>query len=119
MGSGLGENIRRKRKQLGLTQEDLAELSNLSVNFISRIERTNNQNISLQKLEAIARALNVTSIDLIKPTESIDKITNQIVDKNNYFLNKLIIELKKFPKDQSEEISKYFLYLIKSIKIDN
>lgn len=116
MGIGLGDNIRRKRKQLGLTQEDLAELSNLSVNFISKIERTSNQNISLQKLGAIAKALNISSVDLIKPAEPINKNVNLMNDQNSYFFNKLTVELKKFPKEQSEEISKYFLYLIKSIK---
>lgn len=110
MGIGLGDNIRRKRKQLGLTQEDLAELSNLSVNFISKIERTSNQNISLQKLDAIAKSSNISSVDLIKPTEQINKNANLMDDQNNYFFNKLTVELKKFPKEQSEEISKYFLY---------
>lgn len=32
-----------------MTQEDLAEFSSLSVNFISKIKRTGNQNISIQK----------------------------------------------------------------------
>lgn len=113
---GLGNTIRNKRKQLGLTQEDLAELSNLSVNFISRLERTNNQNISLQKLDAIAHALNVSSVELIKPTNKDNKNINVIDEQNSYFLNKLITELRKFPKERSEEISKHLFYVIKSIK---
>lgn len=115
---GLGDSIRNKRKQLGLTQEDLAELSNLSVNFISRIERTNNQNISLQKLDAIAKALNTSLIELIKP---IDKnITDTFSsEQDGYFLNKLITELKKFPQEQTENISKHLFYIIKSIKSEN
>ncbi|MBU3830169.1 MAG: helix-turn-helix domain-containing protein [Candidatus Limosilactobacillus merdavium] len=116
MGIGLGDNIRRKRKQLSLTQEDLAELSNLSVNFISKIERTSNQNINLQKLDAIAEALNISSIDSIKSTKPTNKNVNLADDQNSYFFNKLTVELKKLPKEQSEEISKYFLYLIKSIR---
>lgn len=34
-----------------MTQEELAEFSSLSVNFISKIERTGNQNISIQKCD--------------------------------------------------------------------
>lgn len=114
----LGDAIRNKRKQLGLTQEDLAELSNSSVNFISRIERTNNQNISLQKLDSIAKALNTSSIDLIGSSyeNAYDVVQN---NQDNYFLNKLTIEIKKFPKEQAEAISKYLFYLIKSIKNEN
>lgn len=43
----LGAVIRDRRKAMKLTQEDLAEFSGLSVNFISRIERTGDQNISI------------------------------------------------------------------------
>ncbi|WP_423789669.1 helix-turn-helix domain-containing protein [Limosilactobacillus pontis] len=35
----LGSEIRKRRIQLNLTQEDLAELSNISVNFLSQLER--------------------------------------------------------------------------------
>lgn len=45
----LGAVIRDRRKAMKLTQEDLAEFSGLSVNFISRIERTGDQNISIKK----------------------------------------------------------------------
>ena len=57
MNINLGEEISRRRREQKLTQEDLAELSDLSVNFISRLERTKDQNISIQNLDSIARAL--------------------------------------------------------------
>ncbi|TGD17455.1 helix-turn-helix domain-containing protein [Levilactobacillus suantsaiihabitans] len=47
INSIIGENIRTKRKILGLSQERLAEYSHLSTNFISRLEYTSNQNISI------------------------------------------------------------------------
>lgn len=61
MSINLGKEISRRRREQKLTQEDLSELSDLSVNFISRLERTKNQNISIQKLDSIARALNTTT----------------------------------------------------------
>ncbi|WP_243674318.1 helix-turn-helix domain-containing protein [Lentilactobacillus kisonensis] len=36
----VGKIIQQKRKALGITQEKLAELSNLSVNYISKMEAT-------------------------------------------------------------------------------
>lgn len=111
----LGDRIRKRRKELNLSQEDLAELSNLSVNFLSQLERTNNQNISIQKLDSIAQALGTTIGELI--STSSPKNTNDSADKwkNRYFLNKLIIELKKLPNDKSESISKHLLFIIQSL----
>ncbi|MCF1847657.1 helix-turn-helix domain-containing protein [Lactobacillus mulieris] len=53
----LGAVIRDRRKAMKLTQEDLAEFSGLSVNFISRIERTGDQNISIKKIVTELRKL--------------------------------------------------------------
>ncbi|MHA5136764.1 helix-turn-helix transcriptional regulator [Oenococcus oeni] len=53
----IGSNIRKIRKEEVLTQEKLAELSGLSINFIYRIERSNDQNISVKNLIMIAKAL--------------------------------------------------------------
>ncbi|WP_421721941.1 helix-turn-helix domain-containing protein, partial [Bacillus amyloliquefaciens] len=39
MNKTIGKNITARRHQLKMTQEQLAELSNLSVNYISKIER--------------------------------------------------------------------------------
>ena len=41
MNINLGEEISRRRREQKLTQEDLAELSDLSVNFISPIVKSN------------------------------------------------------------------------------
>jgi len=108
----LGNRIRKRRKELNLTQEDLAELSDLSVNFLSQLERTNNQNISIQKLDSIAQALNTTIEELISTSSNNN---NDPVGKENdrYFLNKLITELRKLPNKKAENISKYLLFISK------
>lgn len=74
-----------------MTQEDLAEFSSLSVNFISKIKRTGNQNISIQKLDAIAKELQTSVITLIdessktpEPQAFASKLSNDRV-----FLDKL------------------------------
>ncbi len=54
----VGFNIRRIREERGLTQEKLAELSDLHRAYIGQIER-GEKNIGLKNLERIAKALNI------------------------------------------------------------
>ena len=53
-----GKRVRELRINLNLTQEELAANSNISVDFISLIERGINAP-SFETLEALARALHV------------------------------------------------------------
>lgn len=53
----ISQLIRKKRKALSLTIEQLAEKSNVSISLISRIERGDVANISINKLSDIASAL--------------------------------------------------------------
>ncbi len=54
----LGKNIAKYRNKKNLSQEKLAELVELSREYITRVER-GQKNISLKKLFAIADALEV------------------------------------------------------------
>lgn len=54
----LGKNIAKYRKLKNMSQEKLAELVDLSREYITRVER-GQKNISLKKLFAIADALDV------------------------------------------------------------
>ena len=60
----VGEKIRACRQQKGLTQEKLAEKSDLHHNFIGEVER-GNMNVSLDALVKIAKALSIRVRDLI------------------------------------------------------
>lgn len=102
-----------------MTQEDLAEFSSLSVNFISKIERTGNQNISIQKLDAIAKALQTSVITLIdessktpEPQAFASKLSNDRV-----FLDKLTNDMKKLPVEQEEALAKSFITIINTSQI--
>ena len=54
------ENIKYYRKQQNLTQEQLAEIADLSSSYIKQIESTNNfKNIYFIRLVKISKALNV------------------------------------------------------------
>lgn len=54
----LGKNIAKYRQQKKLSQEKLAEMVDLSREYITRVER-GQKNISLKKLFAITDALDV------------------------------------------------------------
>jgi transcriptional regulator with XRE-family HTH domain len=60
----LGRGIRKRREELGLTQEQLAEKADLHWTFISGVER-GVRNISILKLLRIALALNTRVRDLV------------------------------------------------------
>lgn len=61
----LGEAVRAKRKEAGLSQEKLAEKADLSTVFISRVER-GRESPSVDNLVKIAKALGIRVRDLIE-----------------------------------------------------
>ena len=54
----LGREVRQRRKAAGLSQEDLAGLSGLHVNYIGGIER-GERNVGLKAFLRIAEGLNL------------------------------------------------------------
>jgi transcriptional regulator with XRE-family HTH domain len=61
----VGRNIRAQRTSAGMTLEELAERAEMSWPYLSEIER-GRENISLDKLARIAKALKVTLVDLVE-----------------------------------------------------
>ena len=60
-----GESLRTRRKQLGLSQEKLAEKAELHPKYVSEVER-GNKTISLDALFRIAKALKTPLRDLFE-----------------------------------------------------
>lgn len=52
------KNVKYYRRQLKISQEKLAELSDLSTNYIGEIERTNRK-VTIDTVEKIAKGLNI------------------------------------------------------------
>ena len=61
----LGGNMRRRRAELGISQEKLAELASLHRTYISTVERAQ-RNIGIDGLERIARALKLPLSKLLE-----------------------------------------------------
>ena len=65
----LGQNLRRRRKSLKLTQEAFAQRCGLHRTYVGAIER-GERNITLSTLASIAAALNIQPQKLIKVPKS-------------------------------------------------
>lgn len=61
-----GRNVRRYRNAVGMTQEQLAERSGFSQQYISGLER-GLRNPTIVSLFELAQALGVTPVALIEP----------------------------------------------------
>ena len=65
----LGVAIRKRRKELGLSQESLASVSGLDRTYVGGLER-GQRNPTLKVLWQIAEALEITPTELIGRTEA-------------------------------------------------
>ncbi len=89
----IGKRLAKIRKDKKLTQERLAEITNLANNYISNIE--NNRSIpSLETLVKLCEALEVTPNDILlgSSTSSQNYMNDELFDK----LNKCTAKEKRF-----------------------
>ncbi|MDF4187286.1 helix-turn-helix domain-containing protein [Ligilactobacillus salivarius] len=107
MNKTIGKNITARRHQLKMTQEQLAELSNLSVNYISKIERGTTPKISAKTLYQLAKSLNVSMENLLK-----EKATYKI--NIGPYQQQLETYLNQYPREEAEQLSKSIQKLLKS-----
>ncbi len=71
----IGQRLKKARKNLRMTQNELAEKLNISVAFVSRVERGNSR-ISLKRLTEFCSVLEVTEGDIL----------NGVSNSNNNYL---------------------------------
>lgn len=71
MSTTLGEKIKKRRKELGLTLEQLAERSDSSKSYIWELENKNPPRPSAEKLSKIAGQLGVTIEYLLGQNQNI------------------------------------------------
>ena len=102
--NNLGANIRARRHELGITQEQLSNQTGLSINYISRLEVGTANNVSAKTLSHIAEVLKT----------SMDSLVNGSTDEAEmgYYQKKLWQALNDMDKEQAEQVSKNVLGLI-------
>lgn len=97
----LGKRIREERLKKGLTQEQLAEKVDISLNFMSLIE--NGKNMSVQTLINLANALDV----------SIDYLLNENIP---YCEDKILCQISQNLQLLNDDEKIYFLNMIKQYR---
>ena len=94
----LAENMKSRRKILGISQAELAEKINTAPNYISKIE-AERQFPSVTMLEKIAIALNCDTIDLfstqILNKRKLDKIELNLKSSINALISQCFREITK------------------------
>jgi transcriptional regulator with XRE-family HTH domain len=73
---GVGERIRKRRVELGWTQEQLCQKAGISKGFLSDLEN-DKRSVSAENLLEIARAMNV-SLDYLMTGEASQEKPNQV-----------------------------------------
>jgi transcriptional regulator with XRE-family HTH domain len=64
--STIADNIKKYRSKIGVSQDKLSKLADVTYNTIIKIESGANKNPTIETLAKIAKALNVGVDDLIK-----------------------------------------------------
>ena len=102
----LSKNIKSARQNLNLTQESLAELSDISLNFLKDLEGSKS-GTSLLTLLKLCHALNMTPNQLLKdlykePNESNDNLMQKISLLNEYEKNAILSLIDYFTSHNSQ-----------------
>ncbi len=94
-----GERIFKMRKKRGYTREKLAELANVSVQFLADIER-GHKSMTVKTLRRIATALNVTTDYIVNGSGPFSE---------NAELNLMLASLSPYRRQQAEKLLAVFI----------
>ena len=104
----IGKLIKKERKKKGITQEELALLTNYSLSFIANIESNTYQSFSIHTLYNIANALNkkfVKNIPVLSQKFEIEtEMTLHALDKN-YRIKEIPIVYRDRPNGSTSKLS--------------
>lgn len=64
--STIGKNIKKLRQKKGISQDKLSKLADISLNTVVKIELDQNPNPTLETIQKLAKALDVSLDDLIR-----------------------------------------------------
>lgn len=97
----IGQQIRKSRKARGLSQEQLAEMVNISTTHMSHIE-TGNTKLSLPVLVDIANALDIRTDDLL--------------ERSQYTTGNAVEEIAAMLESCSAQEAKVVVDIVKAVK---
>lgn len=104
--TSIGKNIRKRRDELGLKQETLAEMVDLSVSYMGAIERGK----KLPKLDVFIRIANALKV-------SSDTLLSGVLDVENQIIaSELSSKLNELPENEQRRILNVIQTMISDIK---
>lgn len=95
-----GEIIRKRRKELGLTIEQLAEKADVSDGLISLLERKKLKDIKISNLQKIANALKLDISDFF------------VLKKADYYTLSIVNQLSKLTDEKRKKIFEIVIKLV-------
>ena len=90
----IGERLRRKRLDVGYTQEHLAELADMHPTYIGQVER-GEKNITIESLEKICIALNYPMDELFFNIHTMNSLNQHAKECYDLIINQPIDDQKK------------------------
>jgi transcriptional regulator with XRE-family HTH domain len=101
----IGQRIREERLKRNLTQEQLAEIADLSPGHLGHIER-GDKGINIDKIVLFAQIFNITVNDLLQietfkskgTTEELEALETLLYDMNDKQINFIIETVKLYKK---------------------
>lgn len=100
----LGENVKKYRNEKALTQKGLAQIVSMPQSTIAKLEKGNLDNFTIDKLDKVANALDITLDDLLN--ESVEKYT-KISGSNAKYRQKLKDSIHILNENQISEFNKF------------
>lgn len=103
----IGSRLKKARLEAGLTQQEMAEKTNLSIAFISRVER-GSSHINLKRLSEFCSILGISEGYILNGvSDSDDKYLydefNEILNKCSPEKQKLIYKISKMIAEDEEQ----------------
>jgi transcriptional regulator with XRE-family HTH domain len=110
----IGKQLKKKRRQLGLTLEEVANAIGISANYVSLIERDKH----VPNDEIITKLAELYKMDLDTLFKAFGKIPTPIVDEliNNESLRKILLEIsndKRLTDEEKQNLSERLSYWYK------
>ncbi len=92
----IGKLVKKERKKQGITQEELASLTNYSLSFIANIESNTYQSFSIHTLYNLANALNISIHNLLPDKDTLIKKDYKLICNNCKYNVSIPKEIGKF-----------------------
>ncbi|GED68506.1 hypothetical protein BRE01_22080 [Brevibacillus reuszeri] len=109
----VGSRIRAIRKAKGLTQQNLAERSNLDDAYIGAVER-GERNFSIDTLEKVLKALEISPVELFRSTNDLDDEKQA----HRRALDEFIANTSDLSTDQIDIVTKINREIIRAFRLD-